>query len=67
ETGFKIERCNGVGCANFRQIAIVNANVVSYANTGLKRNTSYSYRVRAYNSSANSAYSNTATAKTPRK
>lgn len=67
ESGFKIERCNGAGCTNFRQIASVGVNVSTYSNTGLKRNTSYSYRVRAYNSSGNSAYSNTATAKTPRK
>ncbi len=67
ETGFKIERCAGSGCANFAQIATVGANTKSYSNTGLKRNTSYRYRVRAYNSSGNSAYSNTASATTPRK
>ena len=67
ETGFRIERCNGVGCINFRQIATVTTNVSSYSNTGLKRNTSYTYRARTYNSAGASAYSNTATAKTPRK
>ncbi|MFN2541504.1 MAG: fibronectin type III domain-containing protein [Chthoniobacterales bacterium] len=67
ETGFRIERCNGAGCTNFRQIAIVSANVSSYANTSLRRNTSYSYRVRSYNLAGSSAYSNTATATTPRK
>lgn len=67
ENGFTIERCSGSGCTNFAQIATVGANTKSYSNTGLKRNTSYRYRVRAYNSSGNSAYSNTASATTPRK
>jgi hypothetical protein len=67
ETGFRVERCSGAGCTNFAQIATVNSNVSSYANTGLRKNTTYTYRVRAYTTSANSAYSNTATAKTPRK
>jgi PKD repeat protein len=66
ETGFKIERCAGATCSNFAQIATVGANLKNYSNTGLKRNTSYRYRVRAYNSSGDSAYSNIAGAKTPR-
>ena len=49
EIGFKIEGCSGAGCTNFAQIAIVGANVTTYANTGLTASTSYSYRVRAYN------------------
>lgn len=67
ETGFKIERCAGAGCTNFTQIATVGANVTSYANTGLARNTTYTYRVCSYNATGNSAYSNTASAKTLRK
>ena len=66
ETGFKIERCTGATCANFTQIATVGANVKNYSNTGLKRNTSYRYRVRAYNGSGDSAYSNITSAKTLR-
>jgi subtilisin family serine protease len=62
ETGFKIERStNGT---KFSLIATVGANVTSYSNTGLKRNTTYWYRVRAYNDAGDSAYSNTASAKT---
>ena len=66
EAGFKIERCPGANCTNFSQIATVGVNVRNFSNTGLKRNGTYQYRVRAFNASGNSAYSNTASAKTPR-
>ncbi|HWH80590.1 MAG TPA: glycoside hydrolase family 44 protein [Candidatus Binatus sp.] len=66
ESGFKIERCSGATCSNFAQIATVGADVKSYSNGGLKRNTTYRYRVRAYNASGNSAYSNIASDKTLR-
>ena len=56
ETGFKIERKTGAS-GTYAQIATVGANVVSYSNTGLSVNTTYYYRVRAYNDSGNSAYS----------
>ena len=64
EDGFRIERCQDAGCTNFVEIATVGANVASYSNTGLTAATTYQYRVRAYNSGGNSAYSNTATATT---
>ncbi len=64
EAGFKIERCTGSGCTGFAQIATVGAGVRSYSNTGLSANTTYGYRVRAYNADANSAYSGEASAKT---
>jgi subtilisin len=67
ETGFKIERCKGSTCTNFTQIATVSANVTSYSNTGLSASTTYRFRVRAYNASGNSAYSNIASATTPRR
>ena len=58
ETGFLIERStNGT---TFTQIATVGVNVTTYASTGLKRNTTYWYRVRATNAAGSSAYSNTA-------
>ncbi|MSP37376.1 MAG: PKD domain-containing protein [Deltaproteobacteria bacterium] len=66
ETGFKIERCTGATCTNFAQIAAVGANLKTFANSGLKRNTAYRYRVRAYNGVADSAYSNIAGAITAR-
>ena len=64
ETGFKIERCKNATCTNFVEIAQVGANVTSFANTGLTKNTTYNYRVRAFNGGGNSGYSNTANAKT---
>ena len=64
EDGFQIERCTGPSCANFTQIATVGPNVTTYPNTGLTASTSYSYRVRAYNTAGSSAYSNTAPATT---
>jgi subtilisin family serine protease len=67
EDGFRIERCKGATCTNFSQIATVGPDVTAFANTGLAANTSYRYRVRAYNASGTSGYSNIATAKTLRR
>jgi hypothetical protein len=62
ELGFKIERSNnGV---QFTEIATVGPNVTTYSSGGLQRNKTFYYRVRAYNAAGNSAYSNTANAKT---
>ena len=66
ESGFKIERCKNPNCTNFAQIAQVGANVTTFADTTATKNTAYSYRVRAFNATGNSAYSNTASAKTPK-
>jgi len=60
ETGFKIERATPTG--SFSQIATSMA--ASYNNTGLAASTAYRYRVRAYNGSGNSSYSNIVTAST---
>ncbi|MFA5104310.1 MAG: fibronectin type III domain-containing protein [Candidatus Margulisiibacteriota bacterium] len=62
EDGFKIER--SPDAITWTQIATVAAGVAAYSNTGLAENTTYYYRVRAYNSTDNSEYSNTANAKT---
>jgi hypothetical protein len=67
EQGFKIERCQGNGCSNFAQIAQTAANVTSFSNTGLATNTRYRYRVRAFNLSGDSGYSNIAAARTLRR
>ncbi len=63
EDGFRIDRSLSPS-SGFAQIATVGANVSSYANTGLSPNTTYYYRVRAYNGAGNSGYSNTASATT---
>ncbi|MDP3297216.1 MAG: fibronectin type III domain-containing protein, partial [Thermodesulfovibrionia bacterium] len=63
ETGFKIERKKGA-TGTYSQVATVGVNVTTYSNTGLLANTTYYYRVRAYNSGGNSAYSNEAVATT---
>src|SRR5207249_1844550 len=62
EDGFRIERCQGVGCTAFVEIATVPANVTTYQDAGLTLGASYSYQVRAYNAAGTSGYSNPATA-----
>jgi uncharacterized delta-60 repeat protein len=69
ESGFAVERCEGTGCSNFVDIApSAGANAISYANVGLKQNTTYRYRANAYNNQVtpawSSGYSNEAQATT---
>lgn len=62
-SAYFIERCQGVGCAAFVQVATSAAT--TFSDTGLTVNASYTYRVRATDVSGNSSgYSNTATAAT---
>src|SRR6266571_1743419 len=61
ETSFKIERKTGSG-GTYSQIATVGTNVTTFSNTSLAAGTTYFYRVRASNSSGNSAYTNEASA-----
>ncbi len=62
-TGYRIERCTGVGCSGFAQIG--TSPTTTYNDTGLTASTSYSYRVRATDAAGNlSPYSNIATAST---
>jgi len=64
ESGFIIERsANG---ATFTQIGTPAANVTAFADAGLSPNKKYNYRVRAFNAVGQSAFSNTASAKTPK-
>ena len=63
-TAILIERSKNGG--SFSQIASVSPSATSYSDTGVRRNMTYSYRIRAANGTLNSAYSNTATARTPR-
>jgi len=64
ESGYKIERCKGSGCTTFAQITTTDANVKTFTDNGLNKNNAYRYRVRAYNNSGNSAYTNIVEAKT---
>jgi hypothetical protein len=65
EDGFLIERCSGNGCTNFAQFVQVGPNVTSFPSTGLTSKTWYRFRVRAFNASGNSGYSNIAQERTP--
>ncbi|MGD0336882.1 MAG: Ig-like domain-containing protein [Candidatus Omnitrophota bacterium] len=64
ESGFKVMRSTNK--VTFTQVAIVSANVTTYTNSSLNAGTTYYYKVYAYNSSGNSAYSNTAQARATR-
>ena len=63
EAGFKIERSTSSG-SGFTQIATNAASDHTYTSTGLSANTTYYFRVRAYNGNGNSDYSNTASSPT---
>ncbi len=62
ETGFKIERSRDG--TTFAQKYAVGVNVTAYTDSMRQASTKYYYRVRAYNSSGSSGYSNTASATT---
>ena len=67
EDGFRIERCNGIAatCASFVQIAQVNTDINSLSDLGVQGQATYTYRVRAFNSNGQSAYSSPAQVTTP--
>jgi hypothetical protein len=55
EVGFKIERKTGT-TGTFTEIATPGPNVISYTDTNLTDGATYCYRLRAFNSAGNSAY-----------
>ena len=62
-TGYQVERCQGSGCSAFAFLATTAA--LSYGDSGLTPDTSYSYRVRAQDAAGNvSPYSPITTAST---
>lgn len=63
ETGFIIQRSSNGG--GWSQIATVGAGATSYSDTTVRKKQKYQYRVLAYNTYGNSAWSNVATVNTP--
>ncbi len=59
EDGFRIER-KLQSDDTYAVITTVGANVTSYGDSGLANSTAYCYRVNAFNSAGNSAYTNEA-------
>jgi hypothetical protein len=62
ESGFRIER--SPDGSTWSVIDTVGADEISYPDTGLSPNTTYHYRVRAFNASGSSGYSNEASTTT---
>ncbi|MDD5225010.1 MAG: fibronectin type III domain-containing protein [bacterium] len=63
EKGFQLERKTGGGA--YALLASLPLDTTSYSDTGLTPDSSYTYRVNAFNPGGNSAYSNEVTAQTP--
>ena len=63
-TGYRIERCQGTGCATFAQVGTSTAP--AFTDNTVVGSTTYGYRVRAVDAAGNlSGYSNVASASTP--
>lgn len=65
EANYVVERKKGTG--SYAVVATLSADTTAFNNTGLSKNTTYTYRVKATNGGGDSAYSNEASAKTPKK
>jgi hypothetical protein len=64
ESGFKIER-KVSPTGTYAQLALTAANLATFVDPTLAASTTYCYRVRAYNTAGNSAYSNEVCVTTP--
>jgi len=61
-TSYKIEQSDdGLWAGEQIEIAIIDAGIMTFLVTGLTASTAYWFRIRAYNSAGNSAYSNVPT------
>lgn len=69
EEGFIVERCAFIGkrCRVTAEIASLGPGVTSFDDLDVKRNTSYEYRVYAFNAVGASSLSNTVIVTTPRR
>jgi subtilisin family serine protease len=56
EDGFQLER--QVGTGSYQLLATLSANTLKYSDMSTVARTTYSYRIRAFNASGSSAYSN---------
>ena len=63
ETGYRIER-RVDGSDEWQEVRTVGADVTTISQDGLAANTTYLYRVRAFNAAGNSAWSNVLTLRT---
>ncbi len=59
EANFVVERCTGAGCVDFAVVATLPSNTTTYVSSGLRRLTTYGFRVRAINTGGSSAGSST--------
>jgi chitodextrinase len=64
EDGFRIERCTGGGCADFTLLVNMGQNVTAHSDGGLTAETTYRYRVAAFNNGGPSDWSNVVEATT---
>jgi subtilisin family serine protease len=59
ETNFVVERCTGAGCGDFAVVATLPRGTSTYTSSGMRRLTTYGFRVKAINSAGSSAWSST--------
>jgi chitodextrinase len=52
-TGYRIDRCTGVGCNGFSHLVQIVPPVLNYSDTGLAAGTTYNYQVRAMDAAGN--------------
>ncbi|MEX2181628.1 MAG: hypothetical protein WD771_06260 [Gemmatimonadaceae bacterium] len=64
ETGFEVQRCDGVACDTFVSLATLGAGVQAHEDSTAAPGLSFTYRVRAVGVVGNSGFSNEATANT---
>jgi hypothetical protein len=57
ESGFKLERKVSM-TGTYAQLALTAANMASFVDPNLSASTTYCYRVRAYNTTGDSGYTN---------